>query len=477
VRVSRVGGREGESFQSPTQQRDAIKHFAKARGWRLVETVDELDESGARMDRPKLRRLIERITQGEIEGVIVARLDRFARNLSGGLEAIAEIAEAGGFVTAVDNSVDTSDAGANGAMGRLQLQLLLALAEWERSTRAEGFELSKGRAVGRGVHISAHVPYGYVRNGRGARLELVPAKALVVAEAFRARASGGSLADVVDLMNNREPGGPRGGGLWTAGTLARMLKNPAYTGQARQGKHVQDDAHPAIVSTELFEQVQRLRTPADRRAGEASLLAGLCRCAGCRFAVTRTRSRGVHVLRCRRHYALGNCAQPLEVAAHLVEPVVVERFFEALGPDGVLARPVDAEADLDTLSATVERAEKELEAFVSTVSVVDLGAALYRQGVHDRQLAIDAARDELEAAAASGPDFPDPVDLREAWEAMTVAERREILTAGLDAVFVARDDGRPVADRVTLLWRGHQPALVESLPRRGRSTAPRPLAA
>lgn len=143
ARVSRVGGREGESFQSPPQQRDVIKHFVRARGWRLIETVDELDESGARMDRPKLRRLIERIKQGEIEGVVVARLDRFARNLSGGLEAIAEITQAGGFVTAVDNSVDTSDAGASGAMGRLQLQLLLALAEWERSTRAEGFEVSR----------------------------------------------------------------------------------------------------------------------------------------------------------------------------------------------------------------------------------------------------------------------------------------------------------------------------------------------
>lgn len=223
--------------------------------------------------------------------------------------------------------------------------------------------------------------------------------------------------------------------------------------------------------------MQRLRVPADRRASETSLLAGLCRCAGCRFAVTRTRSRGVYVLRCRRRYAKGDCTQPLEVAAHLVEPVVVERFFEALGPGGVLARPADAEAELDALRNELERAERELEAFVSTISVVDVGAMLYRQGVEKRQAAVDAARGELDAAAASGPALPDAVDLREAWDGMTVAERREILSAGLDAVFVARDDGRPVADRVTLLWRGHQPALLESLPRRGRVTAPQPLAA
>jgi DNA invertase Pin-like site-specific DNA recombinase len=482
--VSRVAGREGDSFQSPGAQRDAIGHFAKARGWRLVDVAEEFDVSGGRMDRPKLRRLIDRVHQGEVEGIVVAKLDRFARNLSGGLAAIKEVHDAGGFVVAVDGGVDTSDASANGAMGQLQLGLLLLLAEWERSTLAEGIEASKGRAVDRGVHISAFVPYGYVRRDarregqeRDARLEPHPERAVVVGEAFRARAAGRSLSDVVDMLNERVPGGPGGEGNWTAPTVSRMLKNPVYTGQARQGKHVREAAHQPLVSVELFETVQRMRVPADRRAGETSLLAGLCRCAGCRFAVTRTRSRGVHVLRCRRRYALGDCTEPVEAAAHLVEPVVVGRFFEAIGPGGILARPADAQAELEVLRAAVERADKELEGFLSAVSVVDVGAALYRQGIEARQAAVEAARSVLEAAGTTAPGIPDLVDLRDAWDEMTVPERREILSAGIEAVFVAKDDGRPIADRVTLLWRGHQPDLVAALPRRGKVTEPRPLAA
>jgi DNA invertase Pin-like site-specific DNA recombinase len=428
------------------------------------------------MDRPKLRALIERVQQGEIAGIVVARLDRFARNLSGGLEAIEEVHTAGGFVVSVDGGVDTSEE--RGSMGQLQLGLLLLLAEWERTTRAEGFEASKDRAVERGVHISAFAPYGYVRpEEKGSRLEPDPVRRRAVLAAFKLRASGGSLADVVDMLNTRAPGGPRGVGVWTSATVARMLRNPVYTGQARQGKHAREDAHPAIVPADLFREVQNLRPQADRRAKPTSLLAGLCRCAGCSFAIARTRSRGVEVLRCRRHYALGDCTEPVEAAAHLVEPVVVARFFEALAPGGILARPADEEAELDALRAALEAAERELSEYISAVSVSELGAALYRQGLEPRQKAVEQARDALEAAATTAPGLPDLVDIQDEWENLTIAERRELLSAGLDAVFVARDDGRPVADRVTLVWKGHRPDLVAALPRRGRVTEPHPLAA
>ncbi len=273
------------------------------------------------------------------------------------------------------------------------------------------------------------------------------------------------------MLNERAPGGPGGVGMWTSATVARMLKNPVYTGQARQGKHVREDAHPAIVPADLFKTVQSLRPQADRRAKETSLLAGLCRCAGCRFAVARTRSRGVDVLRCRRHYALGDCTAPVEATAHLVEPVVVARFFEQLAPGGILARPADEHAEIEALQTALAAAERELSAYVATVSVSELGADLYRQGLEPRQADVEKARDALEAAATTAPGLPDLVDVQEEWETFTIAEKRELLSAGLDAVFVAKDDGRPVADRITLVWKGHQPELVAALPRRGRVTS------
>jgi len=39
-------GREGESFQSPEQQRDTIRAWAKLRGVEIAEWSDDIDKSG-----------------------------------------------------------------------------------------------------------------------------------------------------------------------------------------------------------------------------------------------------------------------------------------------------------------------------------------------------------------------------------------------------------------------------------------------
>jgi len=46
IRVSRVGGRSGDSFHSPDLQREAIQGWAAAHGHEIVQWHEELDESG-----------------------------------------------------------------------------------------------------------------------------------------------------------------------------------------------------------------------------------------------------------------------------------------------------------------------------------------------------------------------------------------------------------------------------------------------
>ena len=41
IRVSRVNGREGDSYQSPERQRETIERLAAAKGLRLGEVVTE----------------------------------------------------------------------------------------------------------------------------------------------------------------------------------------------------------------------------------------------------------------------------------------------------------------------------------------------------------------------------------------------------------------------------------------------------
>lgn len=95
IRVSSVGSRGGDSFISPKLQREQIEAWSKAHGATLGQIFEELDESGARSDRPMLLRAIARVELGESQGIAVAKLDRFGRSLIDGLANIERITSAG----------------------------------------------------------------------------------------------------------------------------------------------------------------------------------------------------------------------------------------------------------------------------------------------------------------------------------------------------------------------------------------------
>ena len=73
VRVSRVGGREGESFTSPDEQRQRIECECEREGLELIDVISELDVSGGTplSKREGLRTAIERV---EYFGRLLARL-------------------------------------------------------------------------------------------------------------------------------------------------------------------------------------------------------------------------------------------------------------------------------------------------------------------------------------------------------------------------------------------------------------------
>ena len=101
IRVSEVRGRDGESFISPSVQREEIEGWARSHDAVLGQVFEELDESGARANRPLLKRAIARVESGESNGIVVAKFDRFARSVVDGLRSIARIESAGGTFVSV----------------------------------------------------------------------------------------------------------------------------------------------------------------------------------------------------------------------------------------------------------------------------------------------------------------------------------------------------------------------------------------
>jgi DNA invertase Pin-like site-specific DNA recombinase len=121
-----------------------------------AEEVFREKVSGARRDRPELRRLLERLRQGD--ELLVTRLDRLARSTRDLLDVLAEIGDRGAtFRSLGDAWADTTT-----AHGRLMLTVLGGLAEFERelirARTAEGRHRARARGVrmGRKPKLTSH---------------------------------------------------------------------------------------------------------------------------------------------------------------------------------------------------------------------------------------------------------------------------------------------------------------------------------
>lgn len=117
-------------------QLDALQAFG-------CEVVYQDKMSGARDDRPELKRCLAELEPGDV--LVVWRLDRLGRSLPHLLSTIQSLTESGIGFKSINGAIDTTD-----ATGRLVLVILAALSEFERELTREriGAGLAAARARG-----------------------------------------------------------------------------------------------------------------------------------------------------------------------------------------------------------------------------------------------------------------------------------------------------------------------------------------
>lgn len=470
VRVSQVRGREGESFISPDVQRDQIEAWCRMRGATIAAWHTDLDQSGAKSDRPGLTAAVSRVESGETGGIVVAKLDRFARSLVSALDAIQRVHTAGGIVVSVAEGVDPST-----PAGKMMMRLLLVFAEWELDRVREMWRMSRERAVARGVHIASRTPTGYKRDNGG---RLVPnADAPTIRRLFEQRAAGKSWRGLQLLLQASGATSPYGSPHWTPGAAEKIISNRVYLGEARSGEFVNADAHKALVSREAWNSAQSARGVSSPR-GEPALLSGLVRCAGCRHSLkpdkTTLRSGDrVRSYRCRGNHAAGQCEARATVLGSVIEPWVEERFLAWAGK--LAAESSEQADDLAELEQQVRDVEVELAAFRDDERIVGaLGSDLFVEGLRKRADAVEQAHGELaEHRVRQQPTAISLAEVGNVWPTLNIAERRALLVASIDCIFLrnVRQANVPIAERAIIFWRGQAP---DGLPRRGRRVPLRP---
>lgn len=307
IRVSTDSEDQENSYE--TQERYFQRILSENRKWVSVGIYADYGLSGTNQGkRTGFQRILRHCREGKIDRIICKSISRFARNTSDFMMALSVLRESGATIFFEKENLDTAD-----SANEFILTTLGAIAQKESRSISENIRwgIQKRYACGETGNIRI---YGYQYVGtedvyvaalggyRMRKIAAVEEEAEVVRRIFREAADGKSFAAIARGLNfdhipapeysftrrakrqrEKRPAGKAElkDGIdqgWTARNVAGILQLERYTGdvllqktytsnylthQIRKNrgemtKYLVKNHHPAIISRELFEEVQNI---------------------------------------------------------------------------------------------------------------------------------------------------------------------------------------------------------------------------
>ena len=229
-------------FNSLDAQREACEAYIKSQaseGWRLLpKRYDDPAYSGGNMDRPALQKLLKDIEAGQVDVVVVYKIDRLTRSLADFAKLVEVFDAKSVSFVAVTQQFNTTT-----SMGRLTLNVLLSFAQFERELSSERVRDKIAASRKKGKWTGGSVPLGY--DTKDKKLVVIPAEAKTVRLIYARYLALKSIMKLTDdlrqkgiLTKKRAIEGKIVGGIpFTYGPLAYLLKNRTYIGETGHGGH------------------------------------------------------------------------------------------------------------------------------------------------------------------------------------------------------------------------------------------------
>ena len=363
--------KRGESIEN---QKSRLKRYAESSGSCSRLYVDA-GFSAKDIHRPQLTRLLSDVRQGKVGKVLVTKLDRITRSIRDLISIIGLFEDFRVSFQALDQSLDSST-----AAGRMQVQILGILAEWERSFASERVSESMRSRTENGKWNGGPVPFGYAtfcsefeklkRSGireknalrktealcpEERKLYPSPEKASVVRKIFREYLRRESVRGVTSWLNSQGYKSPKGA-FCTIQTVSLILRCVSYIGRIQSGSRTTNirkngeekwveaqGVHKPIIGRSVYERVQHImsiRTKRPHRKASKFLLSGALRC------ICGGRMHGRSYYRSRRKWTYYRCfnysdksrevCKGNSVSRDAIEKTVVKCFLGLGGKDALM---------------------------------------------------------------------------------------------------------------------------------------------
>ena len=313
-RLSQDDGIEGDS-NSIQNQKAILQKFAEDHHFPSPCFYVDDGFSGGTFQRPAFQQMISDMENGEIGIIVTKDLSRLGRNqLHTGLYIEERFPMFGVRYIAINDNVDTDSSESNDLMPFKNLFNEWFIRDTSRKIRA----VLKAKAE-RGERLGSRAPYGYRKAPDTKKLIVDEEAAAIVRRIFAMCASGSGPSQIARILKKEQILTPtmyaytRYGIThtcldtahpynWSDSAIANLLENEIYLGNTVNMKHssrsykdkrrvehpreecmVFENTHPALITREVWDIVQRVRKNKRRltKMEEQNKYSGLVFCADC----------------------------------------------------------------------------------------------------------------------------------------------------------------------------------------------------
>lgn len=255
ARVSTKAQAEEDKASLPTQISD-IEAYCQDKGYEIADRYVDDGYSGAKKTRPQFQRMLKDAEDGKFDVIVAWKSDRLSRGMYPAA-ALMEVIELRDIkLEAVKEAIDTNMFSMMAVVGKMELDNMKAR-----------FRMGKESCAKRGRFVGGYTPFGYgyikgVEVPDSKKLVIYDEEADVIRQMFQSIADGMTMAAWARFANKQGLRTKRGG-YWEREMVCKMLHDTRYIGQGYWGKSSGKKVpqpYPAIISKELFDEVQKKLT-------------------------------------------------------------------------------------------------------------------------------------------------------------------------------------------------------------------------
>ena len=292
LRLSDEDKRNIEDNSIGNQKKICLEHLKKLPEIEVIASYIDNGASGTNFSRSGFKQMLQDLTKGEINCVVVKDLSRLGRNYLETSEYLEKIfPEAGIRFIAVNNGYDSI----RKLNGKQEIVIPFSnivndmyAKDVSRKIRSSIEILMKS---GEFLPPSGSIPYGYLRDEKNNTYIIDEETAPIVQEIFKMKLQGVSDCEIIRTLNRKQIPSPgkirylRGmtkaekykDAVWVGSTLRKLLSNEVYLGHRVHGKVKRDclgaekkrrpqeeweyvyNVHPALISEEDFQKIRQIK--------------------------------------------------------------------------------------------------------------------------------------------------------------------------------------------------------------------------